>query len=125
MHWSMPAALACLKQHPHEAVALMKKALQDPWCSGDPDCACTVLSLAAAFPPLTDDVVACLKDREFVRRVGPDPILGCLACQFGLTEGPPDQIHTEWGWRDPLLDGVRADLKRRYLLDLDRLMAES
>ena len=73
---------------------------------------------------LTDDVVACLKDPEFVRRVGADPILGCLACLSGPTEGPADQIHTEWGWQGPLLDGVRAKLKRRYSFDLDRLLSE-
>jgi hypothetical protein len=125
MHLSMPAARACLKQHPDAAVSLLGKALRDPWYSRDPDCASTVLSLAAAFPALTDDVVACLKDREFVRCMGADPILGCLACQFGLTEGPADQIHTEWGWQDPLLEGVRGELKRRYSLDLDRLVSES
>lgn len=51
--------------------------------------------------------------------------VGCLACQFGLTECPADQIHTEWGWQDPLLDEVRAELKRRYELDLDKLVSES
>lgn len=114
----------CLQEHPDQAVATLRQALQDAWQSRDPDSAWPALYLAAAFPTLTDDVVFCLQDREFVRAVGIDPILGSLACLFGLTEGPPDQIHTEWGWQDPLLDGVRAEVKRRYGLDLDHLGPE-
>ena len=66
---------------------------------------------AASAAPLAhqaihDTVVGILKNPELVRSVGLDPILGCLACLFGLTEGPAGQIHTEWGWQDPLLDGA-------------------
>jgi hypothetical protein len=111
---ALPQAITCLKQHPDRAVNLLRKLLREPACSQDPDCAEGALAMAAVFPALADDVVACLKDPEFVRRVGPDPLLGCLACQFGLTDGPADLIHTEWGWADALLEGVRAELKRRY-----------
>jgi hypothetical protein len=121
---ALPQALACLKLYPEQAAALLWERLRDPALSRDPDWAAAILALAALFPALTDEVVACLRNREFGRGAGVDPILGCLACQFGLTGGPADQIHTEWGWQNPLLEGVRTELRQRYDLDLDALLAD-
>jgi hypothetical protein len=117
-------ARACLKQHPDVAVEFLRKLLRDHACSRDPECAAAALAMAGVFPSLADDVVACMKDHEFARRVGPDALLGCLACQFGLTDDPADQIHTEWGWQNSLLEGVRKELKQRYEIDLDVLLAD-
>jgi hypothetical protein len=33
-------------------------------------------------------------------------------------------LYFAWGGADPILDGVRAELKRRYFLDLDFLVSE-
>jgi hypothetical protein len=95
-------------------VELLRKLLREPACSQDPACAKGSLAMAAVFPTLAEDVVASLNDPKFVRRLEADRLRGCLACQFGLTDGSADAIHTEWGWADALLEGVRAELKRRY-----------
>lgn len=116
---ALPEALACLKRHPDQAVALVRKLMHEPTPGWDSDYAEVVLAMAAGFPALTDDVLTCLRDSEFVRRVGLNPILSCLACQLRLTDGPADRIRTEWGWQGPLLDSLRAELKQRYNLDLD------
>jgi hypothetical protein len=114
----LPVVAPCLRAHPELAMSLVKAGLRDPRS------AWAALHAASIFPSLADHVVACLHDHEFVRTVGPDAIVACLAGMFGLAEAPSPKAFFAWGGVDPILDSVRTELLRRYSLDLDRHVSD-
>lgn len=105
------------REHPDLVAPLLKSLLREIY-----ECE-KALDAASAFPVLIDDVVECLQDPELLRAAGPDCFVATLACQLGLMEAPPDPLRRfAWGGVDPVLDGVKTELKRRYNLDLDALI---
>ena len=74
---------------------------------------------------LIDDVVACLQVTELLQWTGPDPFVATLACYIGLLPAPSDVLlRFAWGGVDPVLSGVRAEVLRRYRVDLDELVSQ-
>jgi hypothetical protein len=113
----LPFVVSCLQERRDVAVPLVRAALR---YSGS---APVAVHAASVFPELTDEVVACLQAPPLLDTVGPDAFVASMACLFGLMEGPSRNVCWPWGGPDPILAGVREELKQRYFVDLDELVA--
>jgi hypothetical protein len=114
---SLPLVIACAREQPDLAAPLLQEALRDPRCSHK------AVWAAAALPRLADDVVTYLRSPASRETLTADDMVSCLACLFGLVELPDLFAQFAWGGVDPVLDGVRAELNRRYSLDLDLMVS--
>jgi hypothetical protein len=121
---SLPQAVACLQQYPDQAVPLLQGILRDPVYSRDFNSCWLAIQASSLFPELTDAVVRCFKEPEVVATVEPAVLVASLAALFSVVDAVVIDAGFEDRGNDPAIwSGVEAELRRRYSLDLNRLIA--
>jgi hypothetical protein len=84
-----------------------------------------VVSKAATHPPFKDAMVALLMETDFLLCRSAEDVIGALAELFGCMENAGDFGYYARSVQQGILDQVRAELRKRYGIDLDLDLSEA